>query len=136
MVSRYGRASWMISDSLANMVAAHLSVIDLEAHYRAASDAKSARPLQTIWLLAKGHALAEMSSTTTFGVRWIEKLLPRYKAEGPDALGDRRRHNATGPTVLKPSCSTSCGSVWRSRRRIEGCGRAGKSQLGWPESWG
>jgi transposase len=81
-------------------VAAHLSVADLEARYRAASDARSARHFQAIWLLAKGHEIAEVSSTTAFGVRWIEKLLARCNAEGPDALGDRRRCNGTSPTIL------------------------------------
>ncbi len=71
-------------------VVAHLSVADLEARYRAASDARSARHFQTIWLLAKGHGMGDVASTTTFGVRWIEKLLARYNAEGPDALGDLR----------------------------------------------
>ena len=76
-------------------VAAHLSLEDLAGRLRAAPDARSARHLQAIWLLAKGHAMAEVSSTTAFGVRWIEKLLARYNAQGPDALGDLRRHNGT-----------------------------------------
>src|SRR4051794_41904219 len=39
---------------------------------------------------------------TAFGVRWVEKLLARYNARGPDALGDLRRGNGTRPTILKP----------------------------------
>jgi transposase len=82
-------------------VAAHLSLEDLEGRLRTAPDVKSARHVQAIWLLAKGHAMAEVSSTTAFGVRWIEKLLARYNAQGPDALGDLRRHNGTSRTILK-----------------------------------
>ena len=82
-------------------VAAHLSLEDLAGRLRAAPDARSARHLQAIWLLAKGHTMAEVSSTTAFGVRWIEKLLARYNAQGPDALGDLRRHNGTSRTILK-----------------------------------
>ena len=80
-------------------VAGHLSVAELGERFRAAADARSARHVQAIWLLAKGHAVA---STTAFGVRWVEKLLARYNAEGPDALGDLRRRNGTRPTILEP----------------------------------
>ena len=83
-------------------VVAHLSVAELEARFRAASDARSTRHLQAIWLLAKGHRTAEVAATTAFGVRWVEKLLARYNAGGPDALGDLRRRNGTRPTILKP----------------------------------
>jgi transposase len=67
-------------------VAAHLSLEDLAGRLRAARDARSARHVQAIWLLAKGHAMAEVSSTTAFGVRWIEKLLARYNAQGRTPL--------------------------------------------------
>jgi transposase len=83
-------------------VVAHLSIEDLEARLRAAPDAKSARHVQAIWLVAKGHGIADVSSMTAFGVRWIEKLLSRDNAQGPDALGDLRRHNGTSRTILKP----------------------------------
>ena len=81
---------------------AHLSVAGPEERFRAASDARSARHLQAIWPLAKGRGMAEVASTTAFGVRWVEKLLARYDAEGPEALGDLRRHNGRRRTVLKP----------------------------------
>ncbi len=81
----------------------HLSDEELEGRLRTASEAKSARHFQAIWLLAKGHRIADVSSMTAFGVRWIEKLVSRYHAEGPDALGDLRRHNGTRPTILTPA---------------------------------
>ena len=83
-------------------VAGHLSVAELGERFRAAADARSARHVQAIWLLAKGHAVAEVAATTAFGVRWVEKLLARYNARGPDALGDLRRGNGTRPTIPKP----------------------------------
>ena len=83
-------------------VAGHLSVAELGERFRVAADTRSARHVQAIWLLAKGHEVAEVASTTAFGVRWVEKLLARYNAGGPDALGDLRRRNGTRPTILKP----------------------------------
>lgn len=83
-------------------VADHLSVEDLEECYRACADARASRHYQTIWLLAQGHTIAEVSETTCFVPRWIEELLARYNALGPKALGDLRRHNGARPSVLKP----------------------------------
>jgi transposase len=37
-----------------------------------------------------------------FAPRWVERLLARYNARGPDALGDLRRRNGTSPSVLTP----------------------------------
>ena len=55
-----------------------------------------------IWLLARGHTVSQVSATTAFGERWIEQLLARYNAEGPEALGDLRRRNGAPATILKP----------------------------------
>lgn len=83
-------------------IAGHLSVDALRERYVSSSDALVARHFQTIWLLAKGHTLAEAARTTSFGRRWIEQLVARYNAEGPDSLGDLRQRNGTSATILKP----------------------------------
>src|SRR3954470_22531272 len=83
-------------------VADHLSVSALEQQYRSCPDVTAARHVQTIWLLAKGHTIAEVAATVSFARRWVERLLARYNAEGLDALGDLRRRNGTSPSVLKP----------------------------------
>src|ERR1700678_1726975 len=83
-------------------VAGHLSVAALEERYEACGDATSSRHFQTIWLLAKGHTIGEVSAMTSFGSRWIEQLLERYNARGPSALGDLRRGNGAVATVLRP----------------------------------
>lgn len=80
----------------------HSSIEALEDGLRSASDLAAARHFQVIWLLAKGHTIAEGSEVTTFVPRWIEQLIARYNAEGSMALGDRRRHNRRPATVLTP----------------------------------
>jgi transposase len=80
----------------------HLSLEELEAGVRTAADVTAARHFQVIWLLAKGHTIAEVSEVTAFVPRWIEQLVARYNARGPAVLGDLRRHNASVATVLKP----------------------------------
>ena len=80
----------------------HLSVSALEQQYRSCTDVTAARHVQTIWLLSKGHTIAEVAATVSFARRWVERLLARYNAQGPQALGDLRRRNGTSPSVLRP----------------------------------
>jgi transposase len=83
-------------------VADHLSVEDLEARLRSAQDPIATRHFQVIWLLARGHTIADVAALTSFVPRWIEQLLARYNAHGPEALGDLRRRNGSAPSVLRP----------------------------------
>ena len=83
-------------------VADHLSVLALEQQYRSCTDVTAARHLQAIWLLAKGHPIAEVAATVSYARRWVERLLARYNAQGLPALGDLRRCNGKSPSVLKP----------------------------------
>src|SRR4051812_31624591 len=83
-------------------VADHLSGEDLEARLRSAQDPTAARHFQVIWLLARGHTIADVAAVTSFVPRWIEQRLARYNAHGPEALGDLRRRNGSAPSVLRP----------------------------------
>ena len=83
-------------------VADHLSVSALEQQYRSCTDVIAARHLQAIWLLAKGHQIAEVAAMVSYARRWGERLLARDNAQGLEALGDLRRRNGTSPSVLKP----------------------------------
>ena len=74
----------------------------LRDRYVSSADVMEARHFQTIWLLAKGHGVGEVAEMTSFGQRWIEQLVARYNAEGPDALGDLRRRNGSTARVLTP----------------------------------
>src|SRR4051794_9872303 len=107
-------------------VADHLSVDDLEARLRSAPDPTATRHFQVIWLLARGHTIADVAAVTSFVPRWIEQLLARYNAKGPDALGDLRRRNGSAPSVLRPellarlperlATPPSDGGLWSSRK--------------------
>ena len=83
-------------------IAAHLSVEALRDRYVSSADVCEARHFQTIWLLAKGHSVGEVAEMTSFGRRWIEQLVVRYNAEGPDSLGDLRRRNGAPARGLTP----------------------------------
>jgi transposase len=104
----------------------HLSLEELEARYVGCHDATASRHFQVIWLLARGHTISQVSETTAFGERWIEQLLARYNAEGPEALGDLRRRNGASATILKPELLAKLGDrlrepppdggLWSSRK--------------------
>ena len=63
-----------------------LSVEELEERFVGCEDATASRHFQVIWLLARGHSISQVSGTTAYGERWIEQLLARYNAEGPEAI--------------------------------------------------
>ena len=98
-------------------IAAHVSVEALRDRYVSSADVVEARHFQTIWLLAKGHGVGDVAEMTSFGQRWIEQLVVRYNAEGPDALGDLRRRNGSTARVLTPEGLQAAGSLARSARR-------------------
>jgi hypothetical protein len=81
-------------------IVGHLPVEELEARYRAARDATEARHLQAIWLPAQGRTVLEVSEVLAFVPRRVEELAQRYNAFGPEALGDRRRHNGRAASLL------------------------------------
>src|SRR4051812_37752360 len=94
-------------------VADHLSVEDLETRLRSAQDPTATRHFQVIWLLARGHTIADVAAGTSFGPRWIEQLLARYNARGPEGLGGLRRRHGGGAGVLRPAL------LERLRARLE-----------------
>src|SRR4051794_36875215 len=67
-------------------VADHLSVLALEQQYRSCTDGTAARHFQTIWLLAKGHDLAQVSATVSFARRWVE--IPWVRLVAPGSLAE------------------------------------------------
>src|SRR4051812_25451621 len=100
-------------------VADHLSVEDLEARLRSAQDPTATRHFQVIRLLARGHTIADVAAVTSFVPRWIEQLLARYNAHGPEALGDLRRRNGSAPSVLRPELlALFCREAGAGRERM------------------
>jgi transposase len=107
-------------------VCEHLRVGELEERYVGCHNATASRHFQVIWLLARGHTISQVAATTAFGERWIEQLLARYNAEGPEALGDLRRRNGASATILKPDLLAKLrgclrepppdGGLWSSRK--------------------
>jgi transposase len=104
----------------------HLSAPELQARFVASRETRAARHVQAIWLLARGHSLEEVAETTAYSTRWVRRLIDRYNAEGPDALGDRRRANGSPRRTLTPEALAQVrerladppapGEVWTCRK--------------------
>lgn len=127
-------------------VAAHLSLDELEKGFRSAREATTARHFQVIWLLAQGHTIPEVAHVTSFAPRWIEQVLARYNARGPEALGDLRRHNGAPASVLKPELLARLrerladpppdGGLWNGRKVADWmAGELGREALGPQRGW-
>ena len=80
-------------------IAAHLSVEELEKHYRQAKDGVESRHYQIIWLLAQGKHTEEVAALSGYSRSWIYELVWGYNRIGMEALGDKRHQN-TGATPL------------------------------------
>ncbi|WP_180898671.1 helix-turn-helix domain-containing protein [Martelella soudanensis] len=94
-------------------IADHLSVDELDRGYRSAKDGTTARHYEVIRFLAKGHSTTQVAALSGFGLRWIEELVVRYNAFGPDSLGDLRRKNG------KPASILTDGLLEALRRRLD-----------------
>jgi len=113
--------------------AGHPSIAALEERYRACADVTEARHVQAIWLLAKGHEIADVSATTAFGERWVERL-GSWRATTRAAL----RHWATCGEGTEAARACSCRSfcsgganAWPIRRPMAACGRASGKAAAW-----
>jgi transposase len=71
----------------------HLSSEELEKHYRRAKEAIERSQWQLLWLLSLGKTSAEVGQVTGYCVDWLRKIVRRYNARGPEAVGDQRHHN-------------------------------------------
>ena len=112
-------------------VADHLSVEDLEARLRSAQDPTATRHVQVIWLLARGHTIADVAAVTSFVPRWIEQLLARYNAMAPrpwvTCVGAMGAHRACCALSFWRGCPSG---LLRLRPTVA-CGLAPKWRLGW-----
>ena len=72
-------------------LAAHLSVADLEARYRAAHEPHERSWWQILWLLARGQTATAIADSTGYTRAWIGQIAKRYNAQGPEGMVNRRR---------------------------------------------
>jgi transposase len=123
----------------------HLPIDELEHRYRRARDAVERSHYQIVWLLAAGRPTAEVCRVTGYCANWVREVAKRYRAGGPDALGDRRHANPGAPPLLTPGQREELraalggpapdGGLWTGRKVAawmgERLGRPVGEQRGW-----
>ena len=72
---------------------AHLTIEAMEKRYREPKEVVERSQWQILWLLAGGKRTREVAGVTGYSLDWIRKLVKRYNAEGPGAVGDGRHGN-------------------------------------------
>ena len=78
----------------------HLSVAELERHYRQAGDPVARSQWQILWLLARGEPTAAVVAATGYSATWLYQIVRRYNAGGADGVGDRRHRNPGAAPLL------------------------------------
>lgn len=81
-------------------IAPHLSVDELEQHYRQAQAGVERSHYQIIWLLAQGKPTEEVAEVTGYSRSWIYELVWGYNRIGTEALGDKRHQNPGAAPLL------------------------------------
>lgn len=80
----------------------HLSSLELENEYEAASGPVAKSHFHALWLVSEGYAVAEVARLLSFSARWVHTLIKRYNEKGSAALADLRTGNGAAPRILTP----------------------------------
>lgn len=104
----------------------HLSIDQLEDHYRESQDPVARSQFQILWLIALGKTTAQVHEVTGYCRDWIRKLVSRYNYYGPQAMGDLRHHNPGALPMLSEPLQARLaqvlqdpppdGGLWNSRK--------------------
>src|SRR5215469_13793325 len=79
----------------------HLTVGDLEHHYRAARDPVERSRWHMLWLLARGHTATAIAAVTGYSAYWIGQIAHRYNTQGPAGVQDRRHGAVAGRPLVQ-----------------------------------
>jgi len=81
-------------------IAEHLSVEEIEQHYRSSTDGVERSQGQIIGLLARGKKSEQVAEVTGYSVPWIREIAKRFNTGGAEALGDGRHQNPGAKPLL------------------------------------
>jgi transposase len=78
----------------------HLTVRELELHYRTARDPVERSRWHFLWLLSCSFTATTIAAVTGYSAYWIGQIARRYNREGPDGVRDGRHRPKTGSPLL------------------------------------
>jgi len=68
----------------------------------------------TLLLKARGYSTPETARIVGYSLDWTRKIVRRYNADGPSAVGDRRRDNAGATPLLSDADRAALEEVLRA----------------------
>jgi transposase len=111
------------------IITPHVSLNELESHYRRASDPIERTRCQIIWLLAKGRSTQDIAAVTGYCPNSIRRIARRYNQSGLEGLKDRRHDHRGGQPLLSDvqqallwqalQAPAPDGGLWNSRKVAE-----------------
>ncbi len=81
-------------------LADHLSPEELFQSYQTAQQPLARMHWQVVWMVSQGFRTEDIADAIGYTPTWIRKLVGRYNAGGPEAMGDQRRQNAGAAPLL------------------------------------
>jgi transposase len=78
----------------------HLTPEELHERYRTATDRAVRSHFQALWLITQGHSQERAGEVVGYTQRWVQEIVKRYNAHGPDAMRDRRHEHPGVPRTL------------------------------------
>lgn len=78
----------------------HLTPDELKQRFRTTKDRSERSHFQVLWLISQGKTQAETAQIVGFCERWVQTLVKRYNAEGPEAMRDRRHEHPGAERAL------------------------------------
>jgi transposase len=123
----------------------HLKPEELKQRYLTTSDLSERSHYQVLWLISQGQTQAQAARLVGLSERWVQEIVKRYNAAGPEAMRDRRHDHPGAPRALDAEGEAALeaalqgrpadGGLWTSKKVaawIRGhTGRAACTVSGW-----
>ena len=93
----------------------HLTPEELLQRSRTSDDARERGHFQVLWLISQGHTQARTAVLVGLTERWVQTIVKRYNAGGPEVMRDRRHDHPGAPRALDADGERALGEVLKSR---------------------
>lgn len=104
----------------------HLTPEELKQRYLKTTDLSERGHFHVLWLISQGQTQEQSGKTVGLSSRWVQEIVKRYNAGGPEAMRDRRHDHpgaertldADGERALQAALETrpADGGLWTSKK--------------------
>jgi transposase len=78
----------------------HLTPEELKQRYLETADLSERSHFHVLWLISQGQTQAQSARSVGLSERWVQEIVKRYNAGGPEAMRDRRHDHPGAPRAL------------------------------------